>query len=397
MTQPKLVIIDDEAVLAQFVADVASSVGYEPRVFTHAQGFMQDFRDDIDVIMLDLFMPDIDGVEVLRFLSDKGCSAQIILISGHDSGVLHSAQKLAIEQKLHYAGSLSKPFRHHELCAMLELHPGEENRDEVIVDEFVLTADDLRIAMNRDQITVHYQPKINLQTNRAVGVEALVRWQHPDYGLIGPDRFIPIAEAHNLIDELTWEVMRKVAQESGDWRSLGYELSVAINMSAATLKELSLPENMEQMVRELSLEPLHITFEVTETALMQELIKSLDILTRLRMKGFKLSIDDFGTGYSSLVQLYRAPFSELKIDRSFVQDMATDREAFSIVETVILLGHKLGMSVVAEGVETLDNLDKIRELGCDLAQGFYISRPKPVAELLKWLNKNGQPLKSASA
>jgi EAL domain-containing protein (putative c-di-GMP-specific phosphodiesterase class I) len=250
---------------------------------------------------------------------------------------------------------------------------------------FVPTAEELEVAFKRNELVTHFQPKIELTTHQVTGLEALVRWQHPDNGTIFPDLFIPVAEQHNLIDQLTWIVLHQVAEEYCHLQKMGLDLTIAINMSASTLRELSLPEFLSGILSEYSIDPTRIVLEVTETALMQELIKSLDILTRLRMKGFLLSIDDFGTGYSSLVQLHRAPFSELKIDRSFVQDMANDKEASAIVETVIVLGHKLGLKVVAEGVESRQNLELLSKMGCDLAQGFHIAKPQPPEAIDDWL------------
>jgi EAL domain-containing protein (putative c-di-GMP-specific phosphodiesterase class I) len=312
--------------------------------------------------------------------------AGLILISGFDSGVLHSAQKLAVEQGLDFIGSLSKPFRHQELFALLSnLSHVPRRSGAAEAARYTTTAEELRIALQRGELTVFYQPKIDLKTRLPSSLEALVRWQHPVNGLLAPDLFIPLAEQHGLIDPLTWVVLRQVAAQCRAWRDMGLELPVAVNMSASTLRDLNLPELMSWLTDEHAIAPGQIMLEVTETALMQELVKSLDILTRLRMKGFRLSIDDFGTGYSSLVQLHRAPFSELKIDRSFVLDMASEKEACAIVETVIVLGHKLGMQVVAEGVETQATLDQLAAMGCDLAQGFHISRPLPGDAVTEWL------------
>ena len=386
MIPPKLIVVDDEPDLAGFVREVAEQAGYVTQLFHHAETFKRDYRDDADIIVLDLLLPTVDGVEVIRHLTQIGCKAGLILISGFDSGVLHSAQKLAVEQGLNFIGSLSKPFRHHELLELLNKlsrPPRQSGTDET--SGYIPSAEDLQRALQADQLILHYQPKIHLRSHAVAGLEALVRWQHPVNGQLYPDLFIPLAEQHGLIDELTWVVLRQVAEQSRRWHDMGLELPVAVNMSASTLRELTLPERMSKLVGDYAIPPARIMLEVTETALMQELVTSLDILTRLRMKGFHLSIDDFGTGYSSLVQLHRAPFSELKIDRSFVLDMADDQEACAIVETVIVLGHKLGMQVVAEGVETQANLEQLADMGCDLAQGYHISLPQPDEVISDWL------------
>jgi EAL domain-containing protein (putative c-di-GMP-specific phosphodiesterase class I) len=199
-------------------------------------------------------------------------------------------------------------------------------------------------------------------------------------------RVLPTAEKHDLIDELTWDVLQQSMTQCKLWQDQNLSVQVAINMSAHTLKELDIPEKMERLVRQHDLQTSQFVLEITESALMQELIKSLDILTRLRMKGFNLSIDDFGTGYSSLIQLYRAPFSEIKVDRSFVSEMENAPEAATIVETIILMGHKLNMKTVAEGVETESCKKRLAELECDQAQGYLFAKPMPGERIYDWFS-----------
>ena len=387
MNRPRLIVIDDEPDLAGFVCDVAERAGFHTEQFNSARVFKEKHNGRADVIVLDIMMPEVDGIEVIRFLAEENCGAQLILISGFDSGVLHSAQKLATEQKLNYVGSLSKPFRYGDLNRLLNglsIKPTNLTQQATIESPPV---DELRKAINQDELVVYYQPKVSLNGCFIAEVEALVRWQHPTHGLLSPDLFIPTAEQHGLIDDLTWVVLRQAVAQCCSWRDQGLTVQIAVNMSASTLKELDLPEKMGDLVEKHGLKPSQITLEVTETALMQELTKSLDILTRLRMRGFHLSIDDFGTGYSSLVQLYRVPFSVIKIDRSFVMEMENDPEAATIVETIILLGHKLNMKIVAEGVETDLCRDKLARLTCDQAQGYLFARPMPGDQIFSWFSQ----------
>ena len=204
---------------------------------------------------------------------------------------------------------------------------------------------------------------------------------------MSPALFIPLAEENQLIDELTWVIFRKAMECCHGWHLRGVEIKVALNMSALTLRDLELPEKMAKLAQEYGIAPSQIVLEITESSLMLELIKSLDILTRFRIKGFSLSIDDFGTGYSSLLHLYRAPFSEMKIDQSFVTNMANDTEAHTIVETIISLAHNLKMYTVAEGVETEECYQLLCKLGCDQVQGYLLAKPMPEKELIDWFSK----------
>ncbi len=391
MTNPLLTIIDDEIALVDFISHVAEQANYTVEKFNDAKLFMQKFDNTSDVIILDLMMPGVDGVEVIRYLADENCTAQIILMSGFDKSVLHSAQELAKEQKLNFCDCLSKPFRANELHKILSaitITPSTSMRQP---SNQLPTVDELYTAIKDHELIMNYQPKVNLTNNNLLAVEALVRWQHPERGLIPPDLFIPLAEKYNLIDDLTWEIYHLVLSQAQAWLDQGLEIKIAVNMSAITLKDLDLPKKMMALLNQYNLQPSQIILEVTETALMQELIKSLDILTRLRMKGFKLSIDDFGTGYSSLLQLHRIPFSELKIDRSFVMVMDQDPESLAIVKTVIFLGHELGMKVVAEGVETEKHMKQLREMSCDIVQGYHICRPQTADDITEWfLQKNNE-------
>lgn len=382
----KVFIIDDDVQIAELLTTAIQSFGLVAECYNSAHDFFEVPVDNIDIIMLDLNMPDMDGIEVIRALAITGCKARVILISGHDVGVLHSAEQLAQAHALKVVASLTKPIRMHDLKKLiLDLAIEAPSEQQAMEGSHLLPeVNELAEALQNNDFLLHYQPQIDLRTNKLIGVEALVRWQHKQRGLVYPDMFISLAEQHNLIGDLTDIVINQSIEQVKQWQRLGYEIPVSVNISADNVKGLYLPEQLMEVLNRNQLSSEYLTLEVTESALMGELVTSLDILTRLRMKGFNLSIDDFGTGYSSLSQLHRIPFTELKIDKSFVMSMCNDIESRAIVKTCIMLGHELNMKVVAEGVESQQELEELRSLGCDIAQGYHISRPLSETQFLEW-------------
>lgn len=258
---------------------------------------------------------------------------------------------------------------------------------------------ELRDAIANNQLLLHYQPKVNLRQQRTIGVEALVRWQHPTLGLIQPDEFVPLAEQNGLISSLTDWVLHEAINQCCDWRSRGINLRIAVNLSAHSLHNLALPDHIAVLLNTAGLPACHLDIELTESAMMSDLANAMEILDRLSKMGMRMAIDDFGTGMSSLSYLKRLPVNELKIDKSFVIDMAEDENNAVIVRSIIDLSHNIGREVVAEGVQDRDALQLLEMLGCDMAQGYFISRPLTAEELEDWLQtspwglriKSGRP------
>jgi EAL domain-containing protein (putative c-di-GMP-specific phosphodiesterase class I) len=244
----------------------------------------------------------------------------------------------------------------------------------------------LERAVKRNQLRMVYQPKVALKDGKLVRVEALVRWDDPELGAVEPSRFVPLAEQHGLIDELTLWGLRTVLRQWLDWRDQGIDTSIAFNISALSLQQLDFPDLVERMCRGLEVPTDRLVLELTEGA-TQPLIKLMDTLTRFRIKGIGLAIDDFGTGYSTLMQLRQLPFTEVKVEQAFVADVARTRDCRLIVQSVVELAHGLGLSATAEGVETIEQLRVVRELGCDLAQGYLISEPLEPQALKGWKTK----------
>ena len=248
-------------------------------------------------------------------------------------------------------------------------------------------AGDLSRALARDELELHYQPQVAVASGQAVGVEALVRWRHPLQGLIPPDRFIPLAEQTGLIRPLTLWVLEAALRQSRVWARDGLDLNIAVNLSTWDLHAPDLPEIVAGLLVRYHIPAGRLCLELTESAVMADVEGSRDVLARLDALGVRLAVDDFGTGYSSLAYLARLPVDELKIDRSFVQRLTTDASDATIVASTIGLGHSLGLTVVVEGVEDAETWALLGQLSCDTAQGYYLSRPLPAAELERWLRR----------
>ena len=228
-----------------------------------------------------------------------------------------------------------------------------------------------------------YQPKVDLADGRLVRVEALVRWEDRELGTVEPSRFVPLAEEHGLIDDLTQWGLRTILRQWLDWREQGIDTQIAFNISALSLQHLDFPDLVERMCRALEVPTERLVLELTEGA-TQPLVKLMDTLTRFRIKGIGLAIDDFGTGYSSLMQLRQLPFTEVKIDQAFVADASQSSDCRLIIKAISDLAHGLGLTATAEGIETAEQLRLVREVGCDVGQGYLISPPIGPEALAPW-------------
>lgn len=266
-----------------------------------------------------------------------------------------------------------------------EMYDSAKSPDDEL--DFALRTE-LRLAIEHDELVLYFQPKISHETSRVSGLEALVRWRHPTRGLIPPDKFIPLAEQTGLIRPLTSWVLEHAVAQCAALQEVGVKLTMAVNLSAINLKDPDLPRKISAVLNKHHLDPKWLELEITETAVMDDTMRTVQVLNELDALGTKLSIDDYGTGYSSLSYFRKLPLNDLKIDKSFIIGMATNHEDATIVRSTIEMGHELGLGVVAEGVEDRETWDKLTSLGCDAAQGYYMSRPLAPDDLLKWLRES---------
>jgi EAL domain-containing protein (putative c-di-GMP-specific phosphodiesterase class I) len=386
--RPTLLVVDDEPHIVEVIAEFGRRAGFDVTATSSPGEFATVYHDRLDVVILDLCMPGVDGVELLRQLATRGSKARIILVSGVDERVLDAARQLGVSQGLNIVGSLQKPVRLATLTTLLDA--SVPSVPQAASRAFEVTRAQLQEAFDEDRLLVHFQPQVSVGTGEVIGVEALVRWHDPATGLIPPEMFVEVAEVAGLALPLTWRVIEKTAQHAAAFSS-PWNLSVSVNLPPAALTDIAFPDAVIEHLAGTALTPARMTFEVTETSVAAEPVAALDILTRLRLKGFSLAIDDFGTGYSSLEQLRRMPFSELKIDKTFVRRMDRDPASRAIVEHCVLLGHDLGLTVVAEGAETPEAWRALTDIGCDVIQGFFVMRPAPAEEVAAWLPSWASP------
>ena len=382
----RIVLIDDDRVVGEIVSGLAKAMELQCSVTRTPEEFFDHIGPETGVILLDLVMPEMDGIEILRLLGERNCKARIVLMSGINIRVIETAKKLAQSLGLNVIGHLQKPFPISQLQEMLtatfsgEKAPVFEKEQQLAIPD-----EDLHRAMDNNEFVLYYQPQINIRTGVVTGLEALSRWNHPQLGLVFPDNFISRIEDLGLMDRFCWVTAERALNEIKQFSlSNGHLPRLAINVSVSSLRDLKFPDIFMNLARKYDFPAERIVLEITESGLM-EFSLALDVLTRLRMRNFQLSIDDFGTGYSMLKQLQNVPAIELKIDRTFVQHMHVNHSDLVMVEKIIEMGHELEMEVTAEGVETEEQFNMLRDRGCDGVQGYFFSRALPPGDLLNWL------------
>jgi EAL domain-containing protein (putative c-di-GMP-specific phosphodiesterase class I)/FixJ family two-component response regulator len=349
-----------------------------------------------DLIFLDINMPGMDGVEFIRRLVECRFGGSVILVSGENSRILESVEKLIEAHKLTALGHLQKPVKPEELARLIgRLEPNKGHREPTRSGRHSYCVDELRASIAEGELVNYYQPKVALATFEVVGVESLVRWQHPSDGIVFPDQFLDLAEQHGLLTDITGVVLVEAMKQAKAWSQAGHPLPVAVNVSMDDLIALDFPDMAANLAASVGVESRFVTLEVTEGQVMRQRSTILDVLSRLSLKRFGLSIDDFGTGHSSLAQLRDLPFNELKVDRGFVHGAAADATRGAICSASLRMAHQLQMKVVAEGIEDKEDWDFLAHLGCDIGQGYFIARPMPAAAVLDWLSAWGKRTGSA--
>jgi EAL domain-containing protein (putative c-di-GMP-specific phosphodiesterase class I)/FixJ family two-component response regulator len=387
----RIMLVDDDPFMLKLLARMLARLGYW-QVDCHASARLAidqltSSGKACDLIFLDIHMPGMDGVEFIRRLADCHYAGGVVLVSGETNRILESVGKLVDAHHLNSLGQLRKPVKPAELArVMSRLQARSASAAPQDLARRSYPVEQLRAAIHGGELVNHYQPKVSLATREVVGVECLVRWQHPQDGLVSPDEFIAMASAHGLITDLTKVVLAGAMAQAKSWLRAGHDLSVAVNVSMDDLASLDFPDVAAAMARAAGIDPRMITLEVTEGQMMRKLSTVLEVITRLELKRFRLSVDDFGTGHSSLAQLRDLPFNELKIDKGFVQGATSEEARRAICTASVRMAHELDIQVVGEGIENQCDWDFLQRLGCDIGQGYFIARPMPGEDIPEWID-----------
>ncbi|MEM6615656.1 MAG: EAL domain-containing response regulator [Pseudomonadota bacterium] len=397
-------IVDDDPMMQIISAAALRSAGVETvEVASNGSSALENIRSakqQLDLVVSDLNMPDLDGLQFLRLLSDQGYEGNIIIASGEDDVVLKAAMDMAGAMGLSLVGALKKPVTPERLIALVS-KANSEHRSQRSPTAPPIKAIDVRNAIDRREITPFFQPKFHVDTGDVVGVEALARWNSPVHGQIAPDIFVKIAEDTDLVSDLTFLMLDRSLEMLSRLRPNGSPISVAINTDPTTINDETFPDIAVERCQAYGVPNSSVTFEITERNLLDEKASSIEVLARLRMLKFGVSVDDFGTGHTNLRQLCVYPFTELKIDRSFLKGAMTDRRHLVCLRAMAKLGKDLDMSIVAEGIETEKDVVLLQEIGVDSMQGYYLKRPVPADEFLAWyltyLKHRGHHASAASA
>jgi EAL domain-containing protein (putative c-di-GMP-specific phosphodiesterase class I)/CheY-like chemotaxis protein len=397
-TAASLLIVDDSGVQRAHAVALCRQLGvqtiHEAASGALALALIDTLASPPDMVILDLEMPVMDGIELIDVLHRRKLFVPLIVVSSRELALIEAVETMARNLGMPIVAGLRKPLRQDALLdaiasgaqarGALPKAPGGPRSSGCPAFEVA----ELAKAIADGCIELHFQPKVDMATGIVRGVEALARWRHPELGAVPPDQFVRVAEQNGLIQALTASVMSRALGQAARWNAHGLRLSMAINLSPLLLESPALVPEIVDLVAHHGLRPEQVTLEITESSVVDCLGVALGVLARLRLKGLGLSIDDYGTGFSSMQQLARIPFSELKIDRSFVHDAARRPNLRVILQSALDMARELGLSSVAEGIETPEDWKLLQACGCNVGQGYLIARPMPAGELPAWLRSH---------
>jgi EAL domain-containing protein (putative c-di-GMP-specific phosphodiesterase class I) len=383
-------VVEDQAVQRKIAVRILQSLGVaevsEAQSGCDALSQMAARDTGPDVVISDIRMPGMDGIEFLRELGEQRPTTSVILASGLESTLIGAAEAVARAEGLDVLGTLEKPLTPEKLGGVLRRYVPPEDRHSLTFTK-PLEAEELADAIGDGNIFAEFQPRVRLSDSEMLGAEALARWRHPDRGRIPPGEFIPLSEQCGLIDSLTWIMLEQALDQALQWKRMGEPWSVSVNLSLHYLGYAGVADRIAGLAERKGVEPTRVILEVTESLASTKMSTVIANLARLRMRGFGIAIDDYGTGYASLQQLLQIPFSELKVDRAFVHGAATKPTLRALLTSCLELARQMKLESVAEGVENPADLAVLKQLGCDSVQGYLIARPMPAGELMGWLER----------
>ncbi|HEX7689067.1 MAG TPA: EAL domain-containing response regulator [Burkholderiaceae bacterium] len=393
-----LLVVDDSPVQRGHAAALCRQLGvgtvHEAASGAEALGLLERLASSPVLAIVDLEMPVMDGIEFIQRLAQGPHALPLVVVSGREQALIETVETMARNLGLTVLAALRKPLRQEALAdalaavgaAAIGIREGER------APEPQIDAAALARAIDGDRIDVHVQPKADMLTGLVRGVEVLARWTDDEGTAVRPDRFVALAEREGLILGLTRRVMARAFAQAAYWNARGLRLSMAVNLSPRLLEAPGLVEEISALVARHGLRPDQVVFEITESSVVEALGAALGVLARLRLQGFGLSIDDYGTGFSSMQQLARVPFTELKVDRSFVHDACRRENLRVILQSAVDMARQLGLVTVAEGIETMEDWRLVQQCGCHIGQGWLIARAMPPADLLPWIKNHQRSL-----
>jgi EAL domain-containing protein (putative c-di-GMP-specific phosphodiesterase class I)/ActR/RegA family two-component response regulator len=387
-----LLVVDDSAVQRAQAVSLCREMGvqmiYEAANGKEALDLLALLVLPPDLMIVDLEMPDMDGIELIEEMARRQIHVALVVASSRELSLVQAVETMARNLGLPILGGLQKPLGGDTLRGALEKYgalreaQGGGGRGDPPPD---IPPALLAQAIRAGEIRVHYQPKVDMLTGIVRGVEALARWSHPELGNVRPDHFIAVAEREGLIHDLTLSVLETAVAQAARWNAHGLKLATAVNLSPRLLETPALAQLIIEVLQRHGLPPEQVVLELTESSVVDCMGVALGVLARLRLRGIGLSIDDYGTGFSSMQQLARIPFTELKIDRSFVHEAHLRRNLRVILQSALEMSRQLGLVTVAEGIETVEDWRVLQQSGCVVGQGYFIARPMPADEILAWL------------
>ena len=384
----RILFIDDDETMSKILASGISqhNADWKVSIINSMDDLEFSSIQNFDLIILDLLMPGVDGIECLRQFSHEGVHTPIILVSGLDCRMLSSARNVGTNYGLDIIGVFRKPIPWEEFLQLITGLNARQKKSSAALPNLKISKHEIEAALRGDQFVLYYQPQISFKDLSLDGLEALIRWNHPTHGLLGPGFFLPAVESFGFAEQLTLWVINRALQDMQRLEELfGFEGEMSVNVPPLILNDYRLADKIIDLVAHSSVDPGRLQLEITESSLESNFVASLDVQTRLAMRGLHLSIDDFGTGFSSLARLSDSYFDELKIDRFFIKKALFSQKDQAILINMINMGHQMNMTIVGEGIEDRETFMWLKQHNCDVAQGFLFSAPLPIDELKNWV------------